>query len=273
MASILPYFYYDIVARMLPGGLTLAILLLSMPRSWRSILSGKERWTAAVLSVVLAGLSYLIGVVYEAINDSDIFEWFVRLKWFGRDYYDKKAVVDAWSRFNSPENWHGDSSPKPGELDSPCSISKESSTQLWERLVFQAAQRTEIKSVFEHCHRFQAEYKMFLHLRYPLLLLPFPSIRLLIHLHWRYAHGFSVFIPTPFIPLLTRMHWHWWEPILIGVVLGLVLALGLVTIARYLGYRRDSRRWWQVFIFSEQLGWIDPRSFSWLAPRKNTPQQ
>ncbi len=74
----IPFFYYDIFARILPGGLTLAVLAFANSEFLKNQASlkwlfGDGAWKAAVVPFVLAGCSYGIGVLFEAV----LADWWV----------------------------------------------------------------------------------------------------------------------------------------------------------------------------------------------------
>ena len=68
----LPFFYYDILSRITPGATALATLFLigdKMPPSWHSFfVEGEENWKAVVVPLLLGGLCYVIGVLFEAVE-------------------------------------------------------------------------------------------------------------------------------------------------------------------------------------------------------------
>jgi hypothetical protein len=139
----IPFFYYDIIARMLPGGITLAVLALAVPEI-RGLVSGAEAWKAAVVPIALAAASYMIGVLFEAVYP----DWLI-WKWVG-DMTFKSAAKEY--------HWQGKTQ-KP-DLDDL----KESRTfrdEAWFDLVL-AGKRDEAQA-FVHALRFWAEAKMCLH--------------------------------------------------------------------------------------------------------------
>jgi len=214
VSVLIPFFYYDIVARLIPGGVTLMVIAFGFSERpfWKStFLSATEHWNSLLAALVLGGLAYAIGVLFEG--------WFAFVKLRGP--LENKAWLVASREFGLPET-----------------VSPKSRTWLWEKLVLAAAQdpsstkqpvpsqeasgqsQLAVKSAFAHCHRFQAEYKMCQHLIVPtLLFLAFTWFR--------------------------HSHWFWF---LIGVSFLVLLPVA--------SYSRDKRRWWQLLVFGEQLGWI-----------------
>lgn len=70
MGNIIPFFYYDLLARIVPGALTLGVLAyagVELPNPWRPFFSAETAWGAVVIPLVLAGSSYAIGVLYEVL--------------------------------------------------------------------------------------------------------------------------------------------------------------------------------------------------------------
>jgi hypothetical protein len=155
MKETIPFFYYDILARIVPGAMTLATLLSvrdRLPNSWKILFVGSESWKAVVVPLVLGALSYVIGVVYEAIYNAAPFKW-IEFRAGDRDF------EIAWRKFTgaSPEN---------AKLLTRATAEQRLSFRfrLWEKLTLEGGGNQEMGLVFAHCHRFQAEYKMFLHL-------------------------------------------------------------------------------------------------------------
>jgi len=152
----------------------------------------------------------MIGVMYEVL---DSFPWLER-KYRPRDILDNRTFEAAWNRF---ERTHT----PPTELTRLDRFHKEERwrTHLWEKLVYEAARKGDMVSVFWHCHRFQAEYKMFYHLIYPTLILATVSL----------CQG-QFYTGTGAIVLTTFFIWG--------------------------AFRRDERRLWQLLTFAEQLDWL-----------------
>lgn len=70
MGNIIPFFHYDLLARVVPGGLTLFVLAyvgVELPEPWVPFFSPDTAWGAVVIPFVLAGSSYAIGVLYEVL--------------------------------------------------------------------------------------------------------------------------------------------------------------------------------------------------------------
>lgn len=70
MGNIIPFFHYDLLARIVPGALTLSVLAyagVELPNPWRPFFSAETAWGAVVIPLVLAGSSYAIGVLYEVL--------------------------------------------------------------------------------------------------------------------------------------------------------------------------------------------------------------
>jgi len=71
--NAIPFFYYDIVARIFPGGIALALLVLAWPEILArpeilGLISGTEGWKTAVVPITLAAAAYMAGVLFEAIT-------------------------------------------------------------------------------------------------------------------------------------------------------------------------------------------------------------
>jgi hypothetical protein len=196
---------------MTPGAAALATLFLirdRMPTSWRDFfVNGQQNWKAVVVPLVLGGLCYMIGVIFEGID----YAWGMKalvLK------CDAKAFSQAWTDHGADMKW----------TLAGCSAEQVRRLRfhLWDTLVFKGGLDAEMGMVFAHCHRFQAEYKMFLHLVYPAILFA----------------GFSLLSPMPL----------WW--------VGLDLIVFIPTLF-YLSHLRNRRRWLQTLSFCGQLHLID----------------
>jgi hypothetical protein len=200
----IPFFYYDILSRIIPGAMTLATLYMVrdiLPTAWLSSFQGNQSWKAIVVPLVLGGLCYMIGVVYETIDYSPIFKWLILSS-------DDRAFTSAWYELNGKDDkfFVGKQA---GEV-------RRFRFQMWDALVFKGGSDPGMGSVFAHCHRFQAEYKMLLHLTYPSLLFAVLS----------FHHGSN---PQGFF------------------------GLGMVPALFYLSHLRNRRRWLQTLVFSRQI--------------------
>ena len=202
MESPLPFFYYDILSRIVPGAVTLSVLLQVHgfgPVDWFKsfVQSGeKDSWEKLVVPVLLVGLCYVIGVLFEVFDyilDVDLPE-----KWNGilprlalnpmmeiSIYLDDRAFfwalhkrarkTEEKEQVNPPDpkNSGGDV-PTPSKWDAidwqDRQTIRSRRTDLWERLTYLGSSDEKMKLVFAHCHRFQSEQKMFLHLIYPAVL-------------------------------------------------------------------------------------------------------
>jgi hypothetical protein len=227
MSYLFPFFYYDVLARIIPGAFTLAVFrvlefipgnfvyswmnIFAGDKTWKSvavplvdIFTGSESWKSVVVPLLLGGLSYMIGVIYEA------------LEFLPRNTLDKIAFKAAWKRFR-------DKTTNMSSTELACLEKVRTNERwrihLWEKLVYYAARKSNMVSVFWHCHRFQGEYKMFCHLIYPTLILLVGS----------YCKGN--------------------HPAEMGAVVLIVLFVCGA-------YFRDARRWWQLLSFAEQLSWF-----------------
>lgn len=205
MDTPLPFFYYDILSRIIAGGVTLAVLATLRAKflgSWLSFLGGVQGWKTVGVPLILGALCYSIGVVYEAL-DYSLMRWLV----FSAD---EKAFVSAWQT-------HCDGTGKEAlerrtRKELHCLRFK-----LWDALVYKAGSDPGIGSAFAHSHRFQAEYKMFLHLIYPAIIMSVLS-----------------FVDS-------------------SCVVGL-LSMGSVLVLCLLSHLRNQRRWVQTLNTCRQLG-------------------
>jgi hypothetical protein len=203
MESPLPFFYYDILSRIVPGAVALSVLWQLHgfgPVDWFKsfVQSGdKDSWEKLVVPVLLVGLCYVIGVLFEVFDyvlDVDLpKKWNEMLPRFALNpmmeisiYLDDRAFFWALQKrgckceeeneqANPPDpKSSGGDIPIPSKLDAIDWKDRETirsrRTDLWERLTYLGSSDENMKLVFAHCHRFQSEQKMFLHLIYPAVL-------------------------------------------------------------------------------------------------------
>src|SRR5215469_10630937 len=86
--NTIPFFYYDVLARVIPGGLLLVLVRvpgLRAPRPWLDLSTGQESWKTVVVPLILAALAYLLGIVLDGF-----FRFLFRFaEKFGRWQYEK----------------------------------------------------------------------------------------------------------------------------------------------------------------------------------------
>lgn len=221
MGGIIPYFYYDIVARLIPGAATLYVLALSgwlPPPSVTSLFSGGGASKSVVVALFLGGAAYAIGVFYEALF---FFPFVNRYKW----WVSEKAVMSAAEHYD----WQNENLRERAK-------DKKFAYRVWEEFVVRGTYGADMKSLFAHCHRFQAESKLCQHLLPPTIL---------------YA-GLCL---------------HWCHPVRFS--LGL-LAFGFLGLA---SFWRDQRRWMSVFSFGEHEGFLLEMTQDSYSPLDDTSKQ
>jgi hypothetical protein len=207
MWGLFPFFYYDVLARIIPGAFTLAVILKLLPSEVAGRWIGNMESSRGTPSSRWA--LYMIGVVYEVL---DSFPWLGKYR--PRDILDNRAFQAAWNRFE-----HTCTPPTDVKRLTRLRNEERWRIRLWEKLVYEAARKVDMLSVFWHCHRFQGEYKMFYHLIYPALFLA----------------AFS----------LCQRH--------------ICMGIGAIILMAFFiwgAFRRDERRWWQLLSFAEQLDWL-----------------
>ena len=161
MDKPIPFFYYDILSRIIPGAVTIAALLIirdKLPQSWWDFFGGQQSWKAVIVPLMVGGVCYVIGVIYEVTD---------YLPGIGRVvmWSDDKAFRRAWDSLGE----YVDKRAKLLEGKKTAEMTRYK-FQMWDKLVFTTGRDPGLTSVFAHCHRFQAEHKMFLHLMYPTIL-------------------------------------------------------------------------------------------------------
>jgi len=179
MEGPLPFFYYDILSRIVPGAVTLSVLWQVRgfrPLEWLKTfvqLNDKDSWQKLVVPFLLAGLCYVIGVVFEVVDyiwDVDVPQngklfrkW---LKLVLNPMMELSVFFDDRAFFNAVDKRGGAEDRKEcGDWKNREKIQKRREV-LWERLTYLGSSDEKMKLVFAHCHRFQSEQKMFLHLTY-----------------------------------------------------------------------------------------------------------
>ena len=70
MGNTIPYFYADLIARMVPGSVLISLIgitTLPMPKPWVDFISNLGSAQAVLIPILLAGLAYVLGTVLEAL--------------------------------------------------------------------------------------------------------------------------------------------------------------------------------------------------------------
>jgi hypothetical protein len=130
-----------------------------------------EGWEKLAIPILLLGLGYMLGVIFEVADYFPDVGRFGGMKWFTKQL-DQWAFLWAVEELGSQADRDLCKEPK-----SKAKQIENRRNQLWNELTFLGGSKPEMKPVFEHCHRFQAEQKMFLHLLYPALLFEGLSVR------------------------------------------------------------------------------------------------
>jgi len=149
MGDTIPFFYYDILSRIIPGGLTLGVLAwvgVKAPEFWEKLRSpGQEGWRTVVVPLVYLGAAYCVGLLIEAISD---FPGISRATNKLMDY----AFYKAWKQYETPVRFAD-----AGQFEDR---SRRQTLRFWawEQVVFGSS-----PSMFSLAHRFQTEMKLFFH--------------------------------------------------------------------------------------------------------------
>ena len=203
-----PFFYYDILSRMIPGAVTLATLSMirgKLPQWWCAFLGGQQSWKAVIIPLLIGGLCYVVGVFYEATDYFPGVKWIVLLA-------DDKAFASAWATANKLRKERREWLRKKSAQEV-----RRFKFEIWDRLVFIGGREAGMSAVLAHCHRFQAEHKMFLHLVYPTFL--FAAFSVVGGMWTRVCVSLFLIVPT----------------------------------FSYFSHSRNTRRWLQTLSFCEQL--------------------
>jgi len=148
MGNTIPFFYHDILSRIIPGGLTLGVLAwanVKAPEFWEKLRSpGQEGWRAVVVPLVYLGAAYCVGLLIETVSQfPGIDQATVRLMdcafdnalaQYGPVRVADKGQLEDRNRRRTFRFW------------------------AWEQVVFGNS-----PNMFSLAHRFQAEMKLFFH--------------------------------------------------------------------------------------------------------------
>lgn len=141
--SGIPFFYYDILARIFPGSITVVVLMLAVDDIQKLLLCS-EAWKTAVVPLVLLATSYMIGVLFEVVFPDWRF-W----RWVSDRTFRAAAKEYSWSvKMPQPDL-------------SNLSESRAFRERAWFNLIL-AGKKDEARA-FAHALRFWAEAKMCLH--------------------------------------------------------------------------------------------------------------
>ncbi len=153
MGDVIPFFYYDILARIIPGVMVLAVLRyggLRMPEAWGSLFT--VGWGTVIAPLVIAGTAYVIGVLLEVT-------WYIPGFRCVAELVSNRAFQSAhdnymWLNPGSRPDSRGGQRLKPFR------------DAAWDWLILEG---TEKPLVFAHAHRFQAEMKLCRHALLPVV--------------------------------------------------------------------------------------------------------
>lgn len=181
----IPYFEYDLFARIAPGALTIAVLQylgMPMPAYWKPLL---PLWKDTLLpdagmvafgGITLLGASYAIGLIYESLSP---------LLWrrLPRTAL-VRAAVDQKTRWRRP-------------VVGPSALCNEK--DLFKTLLqwLVCTRDPDVRSAFVHMHRFQAEARLCAYSVAPLIVLGVAAF-----VKQEAPHGAWIWAPSFFIALL-----------------------------------------------------------------------
>jgi hypothetical protein len=138
--NTIPFFYFDILARMIPGGLLLGLLRganLQAPCPWPTLLAGQESWKAVIVPLIFAASAYLLGALLDGV-----FRWTTLAEKFGRQQYEKVLVENKGLR------------PIPATA-----TAQKFQHDAWQWLALVVGQKN--AAAFSLAHRFQADSRLF----------------------------------------------------------------------------------------------------------------
>jgi hypothetical protein len=138
--NTIPFFYYDVLARIIPGGLLLGMLKaagLRTPASLANLLTGPETWKAVAMPLIVAALAYLLGALLDGVfRFSGAAERFGRRQ-YGRVISEDRGLGRPIPRIASSEKFQHDA---------------------WQWLALRAGPKN--TTAFSLAHRFQAESRL-----------------------------------------------------------------------------------------------------------------
>lgn len=139
--NTIPFFYYDVLARMIPGGLLLALLRvagLRTPACLAGVVTGQEPWKAVIMPLIVAAMAYLLGALLDGI-----FRFSTLAEKFGRRQYQLVLSADKGL------------SPVPATASS-----KNFQHDAWQWLALKVGPKN--TAAFSLAHRFQADSRLFI---------------------------------------------------------------------------------------------------------------
>ncbi len=164
----IPFFYYDLFARVVPGGLTLLALVDIFglpPASWLAILpqgtNGPTETGTFVTAVAIGAVSYGIGVLYEAVAGTGSPLFSKNLLKVMRTVAFKRAIYGGYP-WRIPTSSISKKRELASDTDEPSVLCR----KIWNWLVHQRHE-----DAFHHAHRFSAESKLFLYSAVPVAVL------------------------------------------------------------------------------------------------------
>lgn len=173
--NTIPFFYYDVLARMVPGGMLLLCLRVAGLKAPPSIVDAVqgETWKAVIMPLVIAAMAYLAGALLDGI-----FRFFSFAEWFGRRQYEmalkdfgKGIVLRPLPANASAEKFQHDA---------------------WQWLALKIGPKN--TAAFSLAHRFQAESRLFLLSSVPAAYLAFSFLKIPCAAWVAAAFGIGVFI-------------------------------------------------------------------------------
>lgn len=101
MGNAIPYFYADLIARMVPGAVLISLMRLTtlpIPKPWVDFISNLGSAQAVIIPILLAGLAYTLGTVLEALLNAILEKIYIRAfdsalsKKYSRLYRDPNSI-------------------------------------------------------------------------------------------------------------------------------------------------------------------------------------
>jgi hypothetical protein len=146
----IPFFYYDLFAKIIPGGLAAAALWLlgiRLPSNLQLMFMTSDVLRAVVFPLALLGMAYLLGSYLEAMLRPLL------------KRVSERTFAAAWQ---SQRRLLGYPMPP---LKSTLQDQISDRIKIWQRLALIEVEQ--YPAAFSHAHRFQAEGKMFMHTSLP----------------------------------------------------------------------------------------------------------
>lgn len=151
----IPLFYYDLFARIIPGGFLLGFIALAWPRLFYPMWVGPDALRAVMIPIAALGIAYFLGDAIEAVM-RPLSDLVVRRGFHRAAERQRPVLCGSVPDFEVEAQRTGE---KPSRIEDRYRI------ESWQWLMLRTS--TDSPNAFAHAHRFQCSSKMFLHAAIP----------------------------------------------------------------------------------------------------------